>query len=110
MTGWNKRDISWLEDEDPEKAFEVARRLVALGYLSISHRYRIVRRLPPGMTGKEALARACSERGHKGYPTLDEDSSRSQFLRCYSNFKGAPELVLGREMFREFKRAGGRFA
>jgi len=24
--------------------------------------------------------------------------------------KGAPELVLGREMFREFKRAGGRFA
>lgn len=75
---------------------EKAERLVSEGWEQISRKYRMLARLPPGLTGLEALR----EHDHKlvdRFLAVAEDNARFQYLRVY-----APEehrIELTREEF-----------
>jgi hypothetical protein len=79
----------------------LAKQLVADGWRQTSHRFRLIARLPPGETGKQALERAS---GHKW--TLPEAHAAEQYRRCYADKEGyAKELDL--RTFKFFRANGG---
>jgi len=79
---------------------ERARDLVAGGYRQISSKYRTVARMPPGMTGLEALANV-NPRLAQGYLDNANELAAQQYLRCYP---GVDKIILTYEEFGAFKR------
>lgn len=114
---------------------EYARRLIAKGWRSVSNRWRVLARLPDGMTGREALrwgmieyqryyggkvegfngrdkpleARPLSAHTEEWIQLLDEESAGGHFMRVYSMYDYAKpfSLELTIPQFRAFKLEGG---
>jgi hypothetical protein len=84
-------------EPDPE---ERARDLVAGGYQQISSKYRLVARLPPGMTGLEALAKVDPRLAQNFLDNANELAAQ-QYLRCYP---GVDKIRLTYEEFGAFKK------
>lgn len=85
---------------------------------STSNKYRMVARLPEGMTGKQAVQWA-HEEYEKLYgpdnapdPCWSENCAASHFMRCYTNYPFAAHChaELTREEWDAFRRAGGQSA
>jgi hypothetical protein len=112
--------LKWLVSDDGGEPDIDATTLVGV-YRSTSGRYRILARLPDGMTGKQALEWAMlTHRGVTELPKhdqewigrIDEREAASHFLRVYTDYPFARHLRLELtiEQFKEFKKAGGQFA
>lgn len=99
--------------------------LVEAGYFQTSRKYRMVGRVPPGKTARDALYEASMAetlkhdlkpemieywRGahRKWVEMLGEVSSTDQYIRVYA--RGEDSLTLTAEEFENFKAAGGRCA
>lgn len=78
-----------------------ARRLIADGYVRTSRRYRHLAKLPPGMTGKQALSLHDREAARR----LDDDEAAGYYLRVF-----APTVTIDETVFRAFQKLGGRVA
>ncbi len=83
-----------------EKAEALARSLVGV-YFQTSIKHRTVGKLPDGMTGIVALAKASKRR--KWAELLGERSAGDHFLRVY----GTETLTLDIETWIAYKRLGG---
>ena len=83
-----------------------AAELIAAGYYQVSRRHCALACLPPGVTGKEALAAACGYHDGKEWAELlGERSARGQYLRVY-----APTIVVDEATMNEFRKLGGEAA
>jgi hypothetical protein len=99
---------------------EFAKKLVAEGWKQTSRRHRHVSRLPPGMTGVEALRwarREYSKQFDEPYGSSERKQSESEaaitFMRVYSSYKFAAGLchkVLTVRQFQAFLKVGGQSA
>lgn len=76
--------------------------LAEQGYKQVSSKYRMVGKLPDGMTGIQALATVDPELAKRMQQTADA-SAEHQYLRVYDK----ATLKLTEEEFQDFKKAGG---
>jgi len=68
--------------------------LIEAGYVQVSRRYRMLARVPPGLTGRQALDAAAPGRYHQ---RLSEDACAEQYRRVYA--RGTDVVTLTREDF-----------
>lgn len=100
----------------PEEIAE-ASKLVGT-WFQVSRKHRMLARLPPGVSPKDALRAAMGK--HTGLPVrdilpheeawiarLDEDSAGSHFLSVYTTYYKELQMDLSVVMFKAFRMAGG---
>lgn len=83
-----------------EERLAIARGLPARGFIQTSAKYRMVARVPPGLTPIEAL-RLKSPWTAKEFEDRFQHSIAEQYARCYAD--GDDKLELTEEEFAEFK-------
>ena len=88
-------------EADKTRALEI----VAQGYQQVSRKNRMVARLPPGMTGLEAL-RTVDPQLADNFLANAERMAAEQYMRCYANKEN--QLTLTQGEFAEFLKATGR--
>lgn len=71
---------------------DYVRQLVAQGYKQVSSRYRIVARLPDGMTGIEALESVDASLAKHMRDTMNKQAAE-QYLRVYAPLEQKVELT-----------------
>lgn len=75
-------------------------------WVQISSRHRMVARLPPGVTGEQALRRAHEAVGHPPpAPSIRGDSAVDQYLRVYAPMEDKRQL--SEKKWAEYRKAGG---
>ena len=79
------------------ETIEEAKKLVSQGYRQISRKYRMVARVPFGMTGRQALDQVAPGVYNS---RMNEWHCADQYRRCYA--KGDDVLELNYKVFREF--------
>jgi len=97
--------MSFNDNTPDEMTDDEARALVGT-YFQVSRRHRIVKRLPEGVTGIEALVTACGRDDALKWATgMGEFHAGDHYLRVYGAEKD--ELYLTRDAFDAYRKAGG---
>lgn len=109
----------WFKRPPTTEELIEAELLIRLGYKSVSNKYRLVVRLPDGMTGNQALrwgqveyAKMTKRLVDAPYENMKDREAAGLFMRVYSCYTFAEHLCrhLTWGVFRAFKKLGGESA